>query len=110
MDCDLLAIEMGRIDDRLCLVLEHLRAEAGADATVAAAGRGDLDDVGAAPALPAHRLAALAGAVAPIVVGNGLVQFLTNAEAGTHVPRRGRDRGRPVTPARPRGPPAGRAP
>ena len=48
VDRDLLAVEMGGVDQRLDLVVENLAAEAGADAAVDAAGGGDLDDVDAA--------------------------------------------------------------
>ena len=64
VDGDLLAVEMRGLDDRARLVLEHLRAEAEADAAVDAAGGGDLDHVDAARDLAAHRAAAIVGAVA----------------------------------------------
>ena len=51
---DLLAVEVRGLDDGARLVLEHLRAEPGADAAVHAAGRHDLDDVDAARDLQAH--------------------------------------------------------
>ena len=64
VDRDPLAVEMRGLDHRPRLVLEHLRAEAEADAAVDAAGGGDLDDVDAARDLAPHRAAAIVGAVA----------------------------------------------
>src|SRR3546814_2835603 len=63
---DLLAEHMRGLDDRPCLVIEHLLAEARTDPAVDPAGRGEFDHVGAAPDLEPHRAAAIVGAVASV--------------------------------------------
>src|SRR3546814_17900354 len=63
---DFLAEHMRGFDDRPRLVVEHLLAEARADAAVDPAGRGEFDHVGAAPDLEPHRAAAVVGAVAGV--------------------------------------------
>src|SRR3546814_14495539 len=57
---------MRGLDDRPCLVIEHLLAEARTDPAVDPAGRGEFDHVGAATALEPHRAAAIVGAVASV--------------------------------------------
>src|SRR3712207_8206990 len=56
-----------RVDDGLGFLVQHLLAEARADAAVDAARGHDLDDVGAAADLAAGHLAAFVGAVAEII-------------------------------------------
>ncbi|MNY14894.1 hypothetical protein D3C86_1480830 [compost metagenome] len=82
---------MGRVDQGLGLVLEHLGAEPRADAAVDPAGGGDLDQVDAATDLQPHGLAAAVHAVADVVVGHVLAQVVVEAQAAVHVARGGRD-------------------
>ena len=89
---DLLAVEVRGLDDRFRFVLENLRAEAGADEAVHAAGGRHLDDVDAAADLPAHGLAAVIGAVAGgHVAFEDIMKFFAKAEARIHVAGGGGD-------------------
>ena len=104
----LLAVEVRGLDDRPRLVLEHLRAEAEADAAVDAAGGRDLDDVDAARDLAADGAAAIVGAVAGAARAQQLlVKFLADAERRIHVAGGRRDRGAGVDDARADRPAAG---
>ena len=62
----LAAEEVRRLDDRLHLVVEQLLAETAGDVAVHAAGRGELDDVGALRDLLAGGATAVVGAVAQV--------------------------------------------
>ena len=74
VDRDLAAIGMGRLDQRLGLVVEHARREAGA--AVHSAGGRELDDVRAAVDLTADDAAAAFDAVAKVL---GARQCATNS-------------------------------
>ena len=99
VDRDLPAIGMRGLDQRLRLVLEHPRREAGA--AVDAAGRRELDDVGAAVDLPAHDAAAGLDAVAEILRARQMGdQLVVERAAPVHVAAGGRDALRRVDDAR----------
>jgi hypothetical protein len=65
---DFLSVQVRGLDQRLGFVVQHLPAQACADAAVHAARRHDLDVVDAAADLQAHRATAGLGAVAQVLL------------------------------------------
>ena len=91
---DFLAEQFCRLDNGGGFIRKHLLAEAGADAAVDAAGRGELDHVGPARDLQADRAAAIFSAVAGIAGGIEIfAQLVAVAQRAIHVARGGGDRG-----------------
>src|SRR3546814_5243999 len=93
---------MRGLDDRLCLVIEHLLAEARTDPAVHPAGRGEFDHVGDAPDLEPHRAAAIVGAVASVArARKARPKLVAVAPRAIHMFRPARNAGDGIDAARP---------